>query len=416
MNTIAIRLSAACLLNSSAAAPSWRRRAAGALALALLCATAAQAAPVFSGSPDRSTPRGIRDLVIFDQNLYVGAEFTPVLGLDPTDPSFPLNLLMGVAQIYQTIVASDFPRRAEALAGQIAAARPDLIALQEVALIRMQVPGDFVVGGSSPATDVDRDYLEILLANLDALGLHYAAVAVATNFDMELPMPIGDGSVFADVRLTDHDVILARMDAPSGHLRVRRPQAGNFQAALPLPGLGVSIPRGWCAVDVITRGREVRFINAHLEENTAAPVQAAQALELLAGPAQTPLPVVLAGDFNSDANGTDGTTAYGLLTQCLADAWTVAHPLDPGLTWGHDPWLADPGVAFVWRLDLVLFRGPALQLLDIGRVALQFQDTPPFWLSDHAGLLARFRAQGPVRRRGARHGVAGARPRLVAGS
>ena len=362
-----------------------------AVTLALFSAVWAQAGPDREDLRNPFTPPGARDITIFDQNLYVGSEFTPILALDPTDPDYLRNLLMSVAEVYQTIVASDFPKRAQAVAREIAVTRPDLVALQEVSLIRSQVPGDLLLGGTTPASDVQLDYLAILLANLNRHGVHYVAVAIVTNLDMELPMPTADPTVFADVRLTDHDVILARADLPPGHLRVGHPQAGNFQTALPLPNLGASIPRGWCAVDVTTRGRTLRFINAHLEENIAAPIQAAQAQELLAGPANTPLPVIMTGDFNSDAYGNDGTTTYGLLTQTLTDTWSVVHPRSPGLTWGHDPLLADPTVEFVWRLDLVLFRGSQFQALGMWRMSPQFQATPPLWPSDHAGVLARLR-------------------------
>jgi endonuclease/exonuclease/phosphatase family metal-dependent hydrolase len=361
------------------------------VALALFAAVWAQPAPAFGDSNRYATPPGARDVTIFQQNLYVGTEFTPLLALDPTDPGYITNLLMAVAEVYQAIIASDFPKRAQALALEIAATQPDLVTLQEVSLLRTQVPGDLLMGGTSPASDVQLDYLAILLANLNQHGVHYTAVAIVTNLDMELPMPTGSPGVFADVRLTDHDVILARVGLPPGQLRVSHPQAGNFQTALPLPGLGTSIPRGWCAVDVITRGRTFCFINAHLEENTAASIQAAQAQELLVGPANTTLPVILVGDLNSDANGNDGTTTYSLLTQTFTDAWSEAHPRDPGLTWGHDPLLADPTVEFVWRLDLVLFRGSQFQALGMWRMSPQFQTTPPLWPSDHAGVLAHLR-------------------------
>ena len=365
-----------------------RRWTQTAVALALFSAVGAQAAPATMNSNRSFTPPGARDVTIFDQNVYVGSEFTPILTVDPTDPSYPLNLLMAVAEVYQTVVASDYPKRAQAVAREIAATQPDLVALQEVSLIRTQVPGDILMGGTTPATDVQLDYLALLLANLNRHGVHYVAVAIVTNFDFELPMPTATPGVFADVRLTDHDVILARVDLPPGQLRVSHPQAGNYQTALPLPCLGTSISRGWCSVDVFTRGRTFRFINAHVEENTAPAIQAAQAQELLAGPVQTPLPVILVGDLNSDANGHDGTTTYGLLTQTLTDTWNLVHPGDPGLTWGHDPLLADPTVEFVWRLDLVLFRGSQFQPLGMWRMSPQIQTTPPLWPSDHAGVVA----------------------------
>jgi hypothetical protein len=366
----------------------WARTLAG---LALIVAVWVQATPAIGSSNRAFVPPGARQATIFVHNVYVGSEFTPILILDPSDPQYIPKLLRAVAEVYQTVVASDYPKRAQALAGEIAAAQPDLVGLNEVSLVRIQVPGDILLGGNTPATDVQLDYLANLLASLEELGLHYAAVAIVTNFDMELPMPTANPAVFADVRLTDHDVILARVDLPPGQFHVSHPQAGNYQAALPLPSLGAGLLRGWCSVDVFMRGRTFCFINAHLEENTAPLVQAAQAQELLAGPVNTPLPVILVGDFNSDANGNDGTTVYGTLTQSLTDTWSMVHPGDPGFTWGHDPLLADPSVNFVWRLDLVLFRGSRLQPLDMWRFSPQFQDTPPLWPSDHAGLVARFR-------------------------
>jgi hypothetical protein len=71
--------------------------------------------------------------------------------------------------------ATNFPERAQALAAGIAANQPDLVGLQEVSLIRSQVPPDF-----SPipnATTVEFDYLQILLDALAAHGLSYAPVA-----------------------------------------------------------------------------------------------------------------------------------------------------------------------------------------------------------------------------------------------
>lgn len=379
--------------NSSAAHVRQRRQRWSLVVGLLACLTGigAPAAPAGKGPNPAFTPPGARDITVLDQNLYVGTEFTPLLLLDPTDPYYLEHLLAAVAQVYQALMASDFPRRAAAVADQIASTRPELVALQEVALIRAQVPGDLITGGTIPASDVQMDYLAVLLAHLNARGLEYTAVALVTNLDLELPMPTATPGVIADVRLTDHDVILARADLPPGHLRVSRPQAGNYLAALPLPSWDASIPRGWCSVDVTTRGRTFRFINTHLEENVAAPIQAMQAQELLAGPAATTLPVILVGDFNSDAYGQDGTTSYALLTQTLTDAWSVAHPTELGLTWGHDPLLADPTVEFIWRLDLVLFRGSPFQVLGMSRMSPQFQNTPPLWPSDHAAVVAHFR-------------------------
>src|SRR5688572_6130682 len=110
---------------------------------------------------------GKRDIAIATINLYVGADFSPVLTLDPTDPDYGSKLLSGVATIYNHIRQSNFEARADALARQIVARAPDLVALQEVTWIRRQPGGDSVFGGLFPATETDLDYLAMLMTALE---------------------------------------------------------------------------------------------------------------------------------------------------------------------------------------------------------------------------------------------------------
>ena len=164
------------------------------------------------------------------------------------------------------------------------------MALQEVSLIRRQSPGDLIPGGTVPATVVELDYLSILLDALERHGGHYAVASKIEDTDVEVPL--FTGTSFDDVRLTDRDVILVRTDLPPGQLRISNPQSANFHVALPLP-IGVSALRGWCSIDVQTRGRSFRFINTHLEDHLplgAPNIQLAQASELLADPVNTIAP------------------------------------------------------------------------------------------------------------------------------
>lgn len=336
---------------------------------------------------------GKRDLSVMTRNLYVGADFGIITDLDPTDPDYLVNLVSAVTTVYYTIVVqNDFRIRAEAIANEIVAKKPDLVGLQEVSAVRLHSPGVPGLDGAAPASVVVVDYLEVLLEALAARGAHYAAVVVVTNLDAELPfMNLGTGEINY-AQLTDHDAILARTDLPPGHLRLRNPAWGNFEANLVFPAIGLEVPRGWCSVDASVRGRTFRFINTHLEEETSPEIQWLQARELLAGPARVSMPVILVGDCNTDGNRQNGTVTYdGLLHAGFRDTWNATHRCSPGLTWGHDPFLADPTVPFVWRIDLILFKGK-----DFAPVKTDLFDTklprsqPPFWPSDHAGLIARF--------------------------
>ncbi len=166
-------------------------------------------------------------------------------------------------------------------------------------------------------------------------------------------------------------------------------QKGNFAAALvvPIAGANVTFPSGWIAIDAKLRGKAYRVVTTHLE--TFSPVQAAQTSELLSGPLNTDLPVVLAGDLNTDAHAPSFANgpAYGMLISAgFLDVWHMLHPTDPGLTWplfGEDPPLGP--TSLVERIDLVLAKGNGIQATDIVRTGT----TIPF-ASDHVGLVANF--------------------------
>src|SRR5262245_40360431 len=52
-----------------------------------------------SWAQDAAHP-GTQQIDVATINLYVGADFSPVLSLDPSDPDYPAKLVAGVATIY----------------------------------------------------------------------------------------------------------------------------------------------------------------------------------------------------------------------------------------------------------------------------------------------------------------------------
>lgn len=368
-------------------APRRKWTAWAALVAALLALTAA-AQPVENGIG------GKRDVDVMQVNLYVGGGIERAVALDPTDPNYPAELVAAVTGIYYEIAASQPAARLQGAADAIAARMPDLVSVEEASLIRIQSPGDLMYGGTSPATNIVFDYLQILTNALAARGAHYAVVASQSEVDVEMPMlNLAAGSV-DDVRLTDREAILARTDLPPGQLRVANPQGGHFTNVLAFPAIGLTLERGWCSVDVSIRGRDFRYICPHLEEETAPQIQVLEAQELLSEPANTSLPVLMVGDFNADPLGRDGSIAYALFPAAgFDDAWAVLHPDTPadGLTWGHDEFLADPTVPFNRRIDFVFYRGAGFvpQTADVLDLWLD-RDAPPFWASDHATVSAGF--------------------------
>lgn len=342
-----------------------------------------------------------QQVTVMSRNLYLGADLNPVFAA--VGSGDPQNIIGAVSDAWESVLATNFPERAEALADEISASQPLLVGLQEVSLYRTGPP-DSLSANPTPATHVELDYLQILLAELQERNLHYTPVAVTQNADVENPGFTAPG-VLQDIRLTDRDVILARTDLPASRLKLSNVQTGNFSTNLSLPigqsGQSITIVRGWTSVDVKVRGKKFRFINTHLEQESTNPalntIQVAQANELLSGPANTELPVILVGDFNSRADGT-GTPTYSMLVEAgFKDAWSATHPGEAGNTFGHTPDLRNTTVSLTERIDLVLFRG-GIRALDAYVVGEELTDRNPsgLWPSDHAGVVAKLALRHPT--------------------
>jgi endonuclease/exonuclease/phosphatase family metal-dependent hydrolase len=335
-----------------------------------------------------------RDLTVMTQNLYLGSSLTPAL--KATDlPSF----LAAVAQIYGTVQYTNFPTRAQAIADEIQAEDPDLIGLQEVT--------KWTTGGLNPPPGYD--FLAILQSALAGRGLDYSVAAVSNNANIG-PAPLALGACFTPpstitctVQLQDRDVILVNDDTPG--LTWSNPTSGRYatQALVPSPAGTLSFDRGWASIDVRLKQQPFRFVDTHLETEDFPAVQQAQAAEFLKGPAKGGT-VIATGDFNSASDGST-TTSYAQLTAPgkFRDAWDEDQ-LGPGNSCcqeSNTPPLA-PGAlnnfesTLRTRIDLILSRGAARSNGDEATLVgdTPFEGVPPFWPSDHAGVVARIRLNG----------------------
>ena len=327
--------------------------------------------------------QGDHEITVMTRNLYFGADLSSLLAAPNLDA-----LIAGVTTVFGKAQFTDFRQRALALADEIAAVEPDLVGLQEAVIWRSQFPPD---GPVTPASKVEYDFLQILLDALADRGLRYEPVVVSDGFDAEAPRLAVPGTpLLQDIRLTDRDVLLARQQHRLGDQKLSNPQAAKFAAnvTFQLVGQTISSGKGWVAVDVNIRGKKFRVVNTHLEvPEVSAAVQLAQGAELLAGPADTNLPVILIGDLNSRADGT-GTATYGnLIAAGFVDAWTIANPANDGNTCCQSELLFSVA-PFDKRVDVVLFRGD----FSVANAKLVGANptfsNPPLWASDHAGVAA----------------------------
>jgi hypothetical protein len=327
-------------------------------------------------------------ITVLTRNLYLGADLNPVIGA-PSPQAIPVL----AAAAWTHIQAMDYPRRAGLLAAEIAATRPQLIGLQEAVSFHIQQPGDAALGGRTPATQLVYDYTQILLDSLAARGLSYRMVARTVGTQVEVPIYTGRSPVpFDDLLFTDSEVILA-----DEGVEVSNPRGAVFGARLSFPLGGPGGPqldayRGWASVDVSQEGRTFRFISTHLEVQRFAPIQVAQAREMIAIADASPYPVILLGDFNSSADGSQ-TPSYQMIADAgYLDIWGER---PNGLTCCHAEDLSNHLAAFDQRLDVIFTKGFA----DFAAPAQVVGNHPGdrrgtnLWPSDHAGVFTRLLLQ-----------------------
>jgi endonuclease/exonuclease/phosphatase family metal-dependent hydrolase len=340
---------------------------------------------IFTLVPTATTRAAGGELTVMTRNLSFGADLAPIISA-----TNEFEFVTAVAAAFDQAQSTDFPGRANAWADEIERARPDLVGLQEAVLWRTQSPADFSPTPNAPT--VRADLVELLLAALRSRGLKYEVVFAQTGTDIEAPGLFPTGLV--DVRLTQREVILARK---SPDLKLTNAQGGQYAARLTVPtviGVPVALPWAWASVDVRFHGQSLRFATTHLDPISGA-TQQQQADQFLAGPGSTALPIVLVGDFNSDAEGTSitgvppATATHGsIIASGFSDTWQAKHPSDPGFTCCQATSLMNPTSTLTERVDLVLTRGPfhVGQAFLVGDEAL---DRLPsgLWPSDHAGVV-----------------------------
>lgn len=292
------------------------------------------------------------DFEVMTQNLYLGADATPVL-TNPTPAT--------IAAAFQSVVANNFPARAGAMASEAASAGgPLLIGLQEAEII-------------NAPNGVTLDYAQILMNALASRGLYYTEVGVHTGFQISAQ----------GYSLTDQEVVLAR-DVPG--FVVTGSEAHTFanNVSLSTPLGPFSLQRGYVLVDASLDGTPFQFVSTHLDETHSA-AQALQAGEILARLSTSTEPQLVVGDFNANPGESPGTYAEmlaGGFTDVAATAGTT------GPTCCQSPDLDNPVSELSNRYDYVFERGFSSidSALLVGNTP--FEATRPLWPSDHAGVIA----------------------------
>src|SRR6266571_3038631 len=317
-----------------------------AIALAVACSDRNPLAPPPSPAFNiTSPPPSARTITVMTQNLYIGANVDLVIqALITPDPNDDFAALMAAIE---TVGKTAYPARAEAIADEIARARPHAVGLQEVSDI------DIDLQPLGVPLAVHQHFLEILQDALARRGLHYQVAAIVTDVNASLLGGL--------VNLVDHDALLVDGDRTT--------------------------------ID----GQPYTFASAHTEAGTSDPLlkqlRAAQVGEMVATLGSS-TPLVLMGDLND----TPGSPMYQILAGSgFTDSWVSLRPGAEGLTCCHVADLSDPVAQFDQRIDYIWTRGFGDNVQGsvdrFGNVPADRVVGPayPIWPSDHAGLLASLR-------------------------
>lgn len=331
----------------------------------------------FSSGTLTATAQNVAGVTIMTQNMDAGTDLGFALALGAPE---------GVDLTLAEIQASDIPGRADLLAAKIAAEQPHLVALEEATLWR-------VGSTAETATQILYDQLELLLSALASRGVAYEVVAVNRLTDLAMP---GTNGV---LRYTDRDALLVRSDLRPPAFKISDTHTHIYEAALEVRG--ILVIQGWISADAHVGNRQFRLVVTHLESPIpgvpeATEVQVAQANELIQTLQNVTVPIVLSGDFNSDANfgnGPDATPSVVLIESAgYADTWQIANPTDPGNTWPL--FLEDRATPGFFRrshpferIDLFFSKG-----MDVIRAERILAPAPPGTMppygSDHAAVVA----------------------------
>jgi len=286
------------------------------------------------------------------------------------------NVPAGVSATLAQVISTDIPSRIQRLADEVRTNQPDFIALQEVTEWRI---------GACGATAVLYDQLQLLINALAARNMQYTRLAVDSLNVIEAP------SLNGCVRYTDSNAILMRSELRSG-IEVSNVQAHHYIHSLDLSTIGIfGFPHflhGYISADITAGSETFRLIDTHLESTYAfdatGVLQSAQAGELVAALNATQLPVLLCGDFNSNAEaGPEQTASVGLiLTAGFTDVWRQFNATGTGFTWPLDFEDVASGPAIPnERIDLIFTR-------DIRALKVDETGSNAPVASDHAGVVA----------------------------
>lgn len=378
-------------------------------------------------------------LVVMSRNIYLGADVGIAMELLP---NFPAATQFMWDQMRQT----DFESRSSGLVAEISQEVPDVIGIQEGTRWYCQ---------AGPLSDevVVFDFVDILLEQLRSAGLDYVIATkdghTAQNVGFKIaPIPLltkatdpeifpdlfGNSSAYCGFEIAD--VLLVNGKLAQDVLAVGNTEYSQKYTIIPTV---MSVYRGYSWADISIDGKPVRFVTTHLESlfsEDDVPNSKIQADQLVSNLADTKIPIVLIGDFNSDprdprprsgpnpglqpsenslcAKQIDNPSIETADATCNA-FWTISRGgftsvgpdelASTNFTWGINALLTGPDplrsqmatemgntAGFTDRLDYIFIKGP----IEVTGAKLVGHVSGQKWASDHAGIVASLNLSEPI--------------------
>jgi hypothetical protein len=371
------------------------RRAAAFAAAAILLASCSEDSVLgpdstdVSDAPLRRDPSVAAQVTVMTRNLYVGAPVEMIYAPGADIPK-------AAAALWKYVGDTNFPERAQAIAEEVERVQPHVIGLQEMSVFQIITPYPMdAVPGLTPTIE-ELNFLVELQTALVQRGLYYEPVSAAENFLGFVPMENGQSPTgYSLIALADLDVILVKDGVNYSNPYFKRFDTNEIVG---LAGQELEIYRGWASIDLSIEGLDFRFVTTHLEPESTPEIQVAQGDELLVGLDEVAgiygdLPVIVTGDINSAADGSDTPTYGNLADAGFKDAWGKR---GGGLTCCQAEDLLSPW-ELTRRVDVILLRGD-FGLYEPGVLGAvhatifgnkEADRTPSgLWPSDHAGVAA----------------------------
>src|SRR5215469_14507161 len=312
------------------------------------------------------------DVAVMTQNLYLGADTTPVLAA-MTVP----DLQKAILDAADSVIANNFPLRAEAIASEVASAGgPLLIGLQESEIV------------SESDVPQPLNYADTLIAALKDLGLNYTykIPGLEDAVHTGLVLDSGAAGIFNPrFTLTDQEVVLVRSDVPN--FTVTSVSAQTFVNDVTVDTLlgKFSLKRGYVLVNASLNGVPFQFVSTHLAETHDAtePAEVGEILTALGTSVERQLVV---GDFNAGPDEVCGGSPCGPEEMVAAGFADTDRGL--GSTCCQSPTLDNPESSLTHRYDYIFERG-FHAIYSAALVGDQpFEEERPLWPSDHAGVVS----------------------------